>query len=106
MTSDTMTLRYVPAHAGMVSLGLVVLDDLADSTVRAVAAELRELRKARRIRVAQLMAATGDSRATVSRQLRGEKEIPLGDLIRMCAVLGVDLFVLLDRAEKRRLEGR
>lgn len=83
----------------------VVFDREADDMVSAVAAELREVRKARRVRVSELMEATNASRATVARQLRGEKEIVLGDLIRFCRVLGVDLFVLLSNAEKR-LQGR
>ncbi|MFT4124424.1 MAG: helix-turn-helix transcriptional regulator [Microbacteriaceae bacterium] len=80
------------------------MDDLntyADAFVQAVAAELRAERAARKLTFKALVATTGLHETTLVRYFKGERDIPMTMLAKICRGLGVDPSTLLDDAAKR-----
>lgn len=85
----------------MTNVATVVFDQFAQDFSAAVAAELAQQREERGVPYKTLVEETGISRATLDRMLNGRSEIELGELVRICASLGVDPFVLMRNARAR-----
>lgn len=85
----------------MTNVAPVVFDQFARDFSDAVAAELAAQREERGVPYKTLVEETGISRATLDRMLNGRAEIELGELVRICASLGVDPFVLMRNARAR-----
>lgn len=79
----------------------MVFDDFARAFSTAVAEELAEQRKARRISYPVLAEETGIPKRTLIRMLQGASSIDLAELSRIAFALGTDPGVVIRNAQAR-----